>query len=370
MVSDMEIPKGYKQTEVGVIPEDWEVDYIQNLAQITTGAKNTQDKVDAGIYPFFVRSQTVERINTYCFDGEAVLTAGDGVGTGKIFHYIDGRFDFHQRVYKISNFSNLLNGYYFYLYFSRYFYSRIAQMTAKSSVDSVRRDMIAEMTIILPTKSEQTAIANALNDADSLITALSKLIEKKKAIKQGAMQELLRPKKGWEVKKLGEICKTITTGKLDANAMEPNGTYRFYTCAKDYYFIDTYAFDAEALLISGNGENVGYVHYYNGKFNAYQRTYVLTGFNQNILYVKKYLDVFLSKRIDVEVNLGNTPYIKMGTLTEMDIFFPTPSEQTRIAQILSDMDTEIESLQKKLEKYKLIKQGMMQSLLTGKVRLI
>src|SRR3989338_984802 len=113
------IAEGYKQTEVGVIPRDWEVDKIQNLADITTGAKNTQDRIPDGDYPFFVRSQTVERINSYSFDGEAVLTAGDGVGTGKVFHYINGKFDFHQRVYKISNFSDRLDGYFFYLYFSK-----------------------------------------------------------------------------------------------------------------------------------------------------------------------------------------------------------------------------------------------------------
>src|SRR5512137_788468 len=98
----MQVEKGYKQTEIGLIPNDWEVDTIQRLATITTGAKNTQDKIDDGEYPFFVRSQIVERINSYSFNGEAVLTAGDGVGTGKVFHYVNGKFDFHQRVYKIS----------------------------------------------------------------------------------------------------------------------------------------------------------------------------------------------------------------------------------------------------------------------------
>ena len=89
---------------------DWQIDKIANLCSITTGAKNTQDKVEDGKYPFFVRSQTVEKINSYSFEGEAVLTAGDGVGTGKIFHYINGKFDFHQRVYCISRFAEKLNG--------------------------------------------------------------------------------------------------------------------------------------------------------------------------------------------------------------------------------------------------------------------
>lgn len=136
------IPEGYKQTEVGVIPVEWEVDKIKNITSITTGAKNTQDKIDDGEYPFYVRSSIIERINSYSFDGEAVLTAGDGVGTGKVIHYINGKFDFHQRVYKISDFSEKIDGYFFYLFFSNYFLKRIMSMTAKSSVDSVRMEYI------------------------------------------------------------------------------------------------------------------------------------------------------------------------------------------------------------------------------------
>jgi type I restriction enzyme S subunit len=128
-----------------VIPKDWEVNYIGNLADISTGSRNTQDRVEDGEYPFFVRSQTVERINSYSYDGEAVLTAGDGVGTGKVFHYINGKFDVHQRVYRITDFVPSLDGYFFYLFFASNFYDRIMQMTAKSSVDSVRMDMIAKM---------------------------------------------------------------------------------------------------------------------------------------------------------------------------------------------------------------------------------
>ncbi|MCI5159119.1 MAG: restriction endonuclease subunit S, partial [Candidatus Electrothrix sp. AUS1_2] len=165
----MSVPEGFKQTEIGVIPQNWRVDEIKNLCSITTGDKNTQDRITGGLYPFFVRSQLVERINSYSFDGEAVLTAGDGVGTGKIFHYINGRFDFHQRVYKMSNFSSQLNGYYFFQYFRNYFYNRIAQMTAKSSVDSVRKEMIGKMLIPLPPPAEQTAISAALSDMDALM---------------------------------------------------------------------------------------------------------------------------------------------------------------------------------------------------------
>lgn len=186
--------KGYKPSELGEIPEDWDIDAIGNVLSISTGNKNTQDKVESGIYPFFVRSQTVERINTYSFDGEGVLTAGDGVGTGKVFHYINGKFDFHQRVYLMHDFGERVNGHFFYIFFSNHFYDRIMSMTAKSSVDSVRREMIADMKIILPTKQEQTVIANILRDMDDEILALEKRLSKTRQIKQGMTQQLLTGK--------------------------------------------------------------------------------------------------------------------------------------------------------------------------------
>ena len=233
------IPAGYKQTEVGVIPEDWEVAPIGSVLSITTGARNTQDKVDDGRYPFFVRSQTVERINTYSFDGEAVLTAGDGVGTGKIFHYVNGKFDFHQRVYLMYNFGERVSGYFFYLYFSNNFFERIMSMTAKSSVDSVRREMIADMKMVLPSKVEQTAIANVLSDSDALIGALEQLIAKKQAIKSATMQQLLtgrtrlpafalRPDgtpKGYKPSELGEIPEDWEVSALSAICDVRDGTH-------------------------------------------------------------------------------------------------------------------------------------------------
>jgi type I restriction enzyme, S subunit len=183
---------GYKQSEAGLIPSDWELEFIENVADITTGSRNTQDRVDEGQYPFFVRSQTIERINSYSFDGEAVLTAGDGVGTGKVFHYINGKFDAHQRVYRISGFSQKLHGYFFYLYFSSHFFGRIMQMTAKSSVDSVRREMIARMVVpIPPIKAEQEAIATVLFDMDAEIVALETKLAKFRQLKQAMMHELL-----------------------------------------------------------------------------------------------------------------------------------------------------------------------------------
>ncbi len=185
---------GYKNTEVGVIPNDWKIEKIDDFAKISTGDKDTQDKIDDGIYPFFVRSQIIERINSYSFNGEAVITSGDGVGVGKVFHYFNGKFDYHQRVYNIHNFDNHVNGKYFFFQFFSNFYDRVMAMTAKSSVDSVRREMIAEMKIPFPSLPEQTAIAHVLSDMDSEIAALEVRKHKTALLKQGMMQELLTGK--------------------------------------------------------------------------------------------------------------------------------------------------------------------------------
>lgn len=377
-MQEIKVKPWYKMTELGVIPEDWSVLSIKDVCEIKTWSRNTQDKIDDWKYPFFVRSQTIERINSYSFDWEAVLTAWDWVWTWKIFHYLNWKFDYHQRVYKMSHFK-WIDWYYFYLYFSNNFYNRVMQMTAKSSVDSVRLEMISDMKIPVPKDiNEQKNIAQVLSNIDKLIKSLDELINKKEKIKEWAMQELLTwrrrlPWFSWEwiKKKLEKTFTNITTWKLDANAMVKNWKFRFYTCAKEHYYIDNYIYDEEVLLISGNWENVWYVHYFNWKFNAYQRTYILLWFKDYIFFIKYYLDKYLKDRIFVEAKLWSTPYITKDTLTDMIVNVPTDiEEQKAIAEVLSDMDNEIEALKTKRDKYKQIKDWMMQELLTWKIRLV
>ena len=181
----------YKQSELGLIPDEWEVDSIENHAKIITGDKDTQDRLDDGEYPFYVRSQTIERINTYSFDGEAVLTAGDGVGVGKVFHFVSEKFDFHQRVYCIHDFSEKLNSSFFFEYFRTYFIEQVNKYSAKGSVDSVRYDMIALMNIPLPTFEEQKQIAKILTTQDKKIEIEETNLDKLKELKKGLMNDLL-----------------------------------------------------------------------------------------------------------------------------------------------------------------------------------
>jgi type I restriction enzyme S subunit len=142
-------------------------------------------------------------------------------------------------------------------------------------------------------------------------------------------------KKGWETTKLGDLCR-IRTGKKDVNEGNPNGKFPFFTCAAQHTFSDSYSFDAEALLIAGNGD-VGKVSYYEGKFEAYQRTYVLTDFK---LASPRYLFHILYGKLRDSVSkqkLGNTmPYIKVGMLTDFELPVPPLSEQRRIVGLLDD----------------------------------
>lgn len=170
--------------------DTWEQCKAKELCSISTGKSNTQDRVDDGIYPFYVRSPIVEHSNRYLFDEEAVLTVGDGVGTGRVFHYVNGKYDLHQRVYRMFGFSEKITAKYFYYYFSNYFYDRVMSMTAKTSVDSVRYEMIADMNIVFPTVQEQKAISAMFAALDNLINLHQCKLEKLKNMKKSCLEKM------------------------------------------------------------------------------------------------------------------------------------------------------------------------------------
>ena len=169
---------------------DWEQRKVSEMCSIATGKSNTQDKIEDGKYPFYVRSPIIERSNKYLYDEEAVLTVGDGVGTGKVFHYVNGKYDLHQRCYRMYDFSDKLNAKYFFQVFSKMFYRRVMAMTAKTSVDSVRMEMIADMEIPVPSIEEQVQISRYLEDLDHLITLHQRKLDQLKALKKFMLQNL------------------------------------------------------------------------------------------------------------------------------------------------------------------------------------
>lgn len=385
-----------------MVRKEWQERSVKDLMKIETGSRNTEDKQDDGQYPFFVRSQTVEHIDSFHYDCEAVLTAGDGVGTGKVFHYINGKFDAHQRVYIMSQFKEVL-GKYFYYWFSKNFFAEVAKYTAKSSVDSVRRQMIADMVIPLPSSDEQRDIVSALSDIDLLILNLQKLIQKKKNIRQGTMQMLVTGKKrlsgfdgewvkinlsknsklkariGWQglttAEYLDEGYSYLITGTdFKDGRIEWNGCH--------YVDYDRFAQDPNIqvsngdLLLTKDG-TIGKVAF----VSELKRPATL---NSGVFLVKPITDAYTAhfmfyvlessvfKNFLQQLSAGSTiNHLYQKDLVKFDLYVPpTKEEQEAIAGILFDMDSDIYKLEEKLSKYQKIKQGMMEELLTGKVRLI
>ena len=192
--------------------EEWKRKRFKDVCNITTGNKNTQDKSDDGIYPFYVRSQIVERINSWTFDGEAILTAGDGVGVGKVFHYSTGKIGVHQRVYILSDFK--CDGKYLYSYFAGNFYNRVKRMSAKNSVDSVRMEMIADMPISLPSNEEQKKIGHLLALLDERIATQNKIIEDLKLLKS-AIIESTYYNRSYHPCRIGDVIEQISERNKD-----------------------------------------------------------------------------------------------------------------------------------------------------------
>lgn len=142
---------------LGEVPAHWDVQRVKRLASIKTGGRDTVERRDDGEYPFFVRSQKIEHIDSYSFDGEAVLTAGDGAGVAKVFHYATGKFDYHQRVYKFSDFRDI-RGKFFYHYLAANLRFEAFRETAKSTVDSLRLPMLQSFPVTVPPIDEQDSI--------------------------------------------------------------------------------------------------------------------------------------------------------------------------------------------------------------------
>ena len=255
-------------------------------------------------------------------------------------------------------FAPIFKGYYFN---SPIVHNQIRVLANGFKVYGISKEAINKLNIKIPSIKEQSKIANTFYLLDKKIESQNKKIEDLKLFKKGLSNNIFNNLKNFEEYKLGDLC-NITTGKLDANAMVENGKYRFYTCAKEYSFIDEYSFDTEALLISGNGAYVGYIHYCNGKFNAYQRTYVLDQFSQNIQFIKCYLDENLSRRIKSEKKEGNTPYIVLSTLSDMIIKVPSKENQKNISNIINYHQKKILLEENKLQKLQELKKGLMQNM--------
>ncbi|TCP25203.1 type I restriction enzyme S subunit [Tenacibaculum skagerrakense] len=387
---------GYKKTKLGWIPELWGVEEIGKYANIQTGNKDTKDKEENGKFPFFVRSQKVARINTFSFNGEAVLTSGDGVGVGKDYHYIQGKFDYHQRVYALTDFDEDLYGKYFYYYFSCFFYRRVYRLSAKNSVDSVRMEMIQKMNLPIPPIQEQKAIANCLSTWDTAIEKQTQLIQAKQTQKKALMQQLLTGKKRlpgfieeWEEYKFNEIVERVTrkNKELDDTVVTISAQ-RGFVLQEDFFnkrvaskTLSNYTLVHKGEFCYNKSYSKGYPMGAFKRLDDFEKAVVTTLYicfklkkNVNSDFMNQYFNggrmIKGLMRIAQEGGRAHGLLnISLPDFFNLKVMIPEKKEQTAIANILNTADKEIELLQAQLTQLQQQKKGLMQQLLTGKKRL-
>ena len=387
------IKTGYKNTEVGIIPEDWEVKTIGDISKLKNGYAFSSDffsktgpivitpgnfKLEGGLK--FNEKNTL-RYSGYISkemqfqNGDLLIVMTDLTPDcnllGKPGIVNSEEIILHnQRIGKITVTSNQVNQEYLYWFFvSDLFSKRMKETATGSTVRHTSVGSINNSLIAIPTKAEQTAIATALSDADALISSIEKLITKKRNIKQGAMQKLLQPKEGWEVKKLGEIV-NIKKGQLITEETRIEGLIPVIAGGKKaaYYHNKPNRF-GNTITISGSGASAGYVAFHSYPIFASDCSTIEESKYYCIEFIYNFL-LWIQDKIYKMQTGGAQPHIHPSDLNPIEVSFPKKEKQEEIATILSDMDAEINALETKLEKYKKVKLGMMQNLLTGKIRLV
>lgn len=231
------------------------------------------------------------------------------------------------------------------------------------SLPQISLPVTEDLRIPLPPLPVQQEIVRILDNFTELTAELTAELAARRKQYEHYREKILHAESA-EIKTIMDICGQITTGKLDANAMVENGQYPFFTCNAEPYRIDTYAFDTEAILVSGNGSQIGHLNYYKGKFNAYQRTYVLSDFQGiNVRYFYLYLKSYLREYIVKNSKKGSVPYITLPMLQKFKVPVPDLNTQRNIADSLgyfdnicsnltSGLPAEIAARQKQYEYYR------------------
>ena len=374
----MEEQKRVPKLRFAEFSDDWKRRNLGETCEVKTGNKDTKNKVDEGKYPFYVRSNTIEKIDTYSYDGEAILTSGDGVGVGKNFHYVNGKFDYHQRVYALKVFKEGFNAKFIYQVFSEKFYRRVLGLSAKNSVDSVRMDFITKMKIGFPSLPEQQKIATFLSSVDKKIQQLQQkqtLLEQyKKGVMQrifpsaglGQAQQLRFTKKNgsgypdWEEKRLGEVARKESSN-ISANRIEDNfGEYKVYGATGFIKSIDFYEVEEDYISIVKDGAGVGRTLLCEAKSSVLGTLDIIKPKKDVNLY---FLYSLLNNLNFIKYITGSTiPHIYFKDYSRARIKIPCKEEQTQIAHFLSAIDTKIAVVQTQIEHTQRFKKGLLQQM--------
>lgn len=348
---------------------------IKDIANIQVGRDLREEsfsekQASEHLYPVY--SNTVENRGLYGFynfeeyDGNSLTIVGRGVGLGTAFARNSG-FGAIGRLLVVSPKNNEFD----VRYFAEYINYKLKIYNESGGIPQLPGSAFGMYSITLPHIAEQAKIANFLTAVDEKISLLTQKSDLLAQYKKGVMQKIFsqelrfkdddgREFPEWEERTLGDICR-IRTGKKDVNEGNPNGAYPFFTCAKKHTYSDNYSFDCSAILIAGNGE-VGHCQKFHGKFEAYQRTYVLTNFKEEIDYIFCHLNSTFQDVVSSQKQMGAMPYLKLAMLTDFSIPVPVKKEQIKIANFLSAIDDKITQTQAELDAVKQYKQGLLQQM--------
>jgi len=400
---------GYKNTEIGVIPVEWKMKSLGDIGEVKMCKRILKSETKKNdLIPFYKIGTfgkdadafiSKELYNNYRqrfsfpIKGEILISASGTIGRLIVYNGKPSYFQDSNIVWIGNNERFITNNFLYYVL-------QIVNYDSEgSTIQRLYNSIIKSAKFRLPPLPEQTAIATVLSDTDNLLKALQKKIAKKRLIKKGAMQVLLSPyattqimndelsmvneknnsqftthnsqllKEGWVVKTLGEICE-IRKGQLITSSTKIEGDIPVIAGGKTpAYFHKFSNRKGKTITISGSGANAGYVAFHNYPIFASDCSTISESKSYSIEFIYFFLQ---EKQDDIYKSQtgGAQPHIHPSDLKPIEIPFISFKEQTRIATILSDMDTEIEQLEKQLAKYKQVKQGLMQNLLTGKIRLI
>ena len=394
--NDPAVPQGYKRTEVGVIPHEWEVLPLRAcLHSSPRYGINAAAVAFDGTLPAYLRitdiskdgrftpspKVSVQHPNApayYLTEGDLVFArTGASVGKSYLYDPSDGPLVFAGYLIRVTpDPAKLDPAFLAYFVQSKQYWDWVGTMSIRSGQPGINGQEYGTLNLPAPHITEQRAIAEALWDVDGLIGALDKLIAKKRAIKQAAMQPLLTGKTRlpgfsgkWETKKLGEIV-AIQKGQLITESTVVPGSVPVVAGGKKpAYFHNCANRTGKTVTVSASGANAGFVAFFDVPIFASDCSTISEGPSYSIEFIFFQLLLHQSAIYSAQTG-GAQPHIHPVDLMSLEIALPSLPEQQAIAAVLSDIDAEIAALERRRDKTKQVKQGMMQSLLTGRVRLV
>ena len=391
----MDIPKGYKQTELGIIPEDWQLQSVGKYCTVKarigwqglrsdeyltfgeygliTSTDIVNGSINWGTCYFVSKARYLQDSNIIVQEDDTLISKDGTIGKVGIVQNMPFPSTLNSGVFVIRpKFDSIYKRYLGCIFKSIYFQDFINRLTAGSTIVHLYQKDIVNFIYPAPTLVEQRAIAEALSDIDGLIAALDKKIAKKRLIKQGAMSKLLslsnRGKK-WFNTKLGCVV-NIRKGSMLTSEEFIVGNVPVIAGGKTpagYHNVANRP--ANTITISASGASAGYVALHNTPIFASDCSTIVPDPSYDIEYMYHLLVYYQSEIYSLQTG-GAQPHVHPSDLNEMQILYASDIKtQQAIATILNDMDKEIADLEAKRDKYQFLKSGMMQKLLTGQIRL-